>query len=128
MFRKVFSRATKKQFEAAFAQGIQDSLASSAASGRGDPLPEDVEDSGQWPEVHRLADDEPWTVRDDDLAERLGLRSNHEAEARVQKLLKTEEPGLFGRIEFDSESDSFFAYAQVEDDALALKAFLLRMG
>lgn len=83
---------------------------------------------GEGPEVYRLDADEPWSVRDDGLADRLGLRSNHAAEKKVQRDLKKVDPGLFARVEFDSEADAFFAYVENEQDALALRDFLVRMG
>jgi hypothetical protein len=77
------------------------------------------------PEVYRLEADEPWYIRDDGLAERLGLRSNRAAESKVENDLKKHDPSLLARLEFDSEHDTFFAYAESEADALALRDYLL---
>ncbi len=77
--------------------------------------------------MYRLDDDEPWSVRDDGLADRLGVRSNHVAENRVKRDLKKVDPGLLARVEFDSEADTFFAYLEREHDAMALRDFLLDM-
>ena len=75
---------------------------------------------GEGPEVYRLDAPEPWSVRDDGLADRLGLRSNHAAEKKAKRELEKVDPDLCARVEFDSEADTFFAYVASEQDALAV--------
>lgn len=124
MFKKRLQRKMTSQFELALSESlpalvgpaVDDRAPESAAAHRV------VDGSGA--EVYQLDDDEPWSVRDDGLVDRLRLPSTRAAEVRVGEALRRANPALLKRLEFDSDSESFLAYAPTREDAVALQRFL----
>lgn len=59
---------------------------------------------------------------------RSGMADNQATQAEIRKRLKAQDPELLARLEFDSESGCFFAYADTEADAMALAGFITAMA
>jgi hypothetical protein len=62
-----------------------------------------------------------WWIRED-LTERLGARTNADAERRLQKAIEAVDPELLTRLNFDTEGDAVSVDAAAEEDIRAVAA------
>lgn len=69
--------------------------------------------------------DQSWTVKDYDLCDALGVRSNYEAENIViSAYSENKQRTPVNRIVFDSEAGCFFAYTPTKESAEELAKFI----